>query len=78
MVDRTAYPETAKVPDSALRQVFGRQRLPERLCILAAEAGLINVETFAMLGDTIQGVKETLKKLVGDENPQARRLRGSS
>ena len=68
MVDRTAYPDTVKVPDSALRQVFGRQRLPEKLCILAAEAGLINVETFAMLGDTIQGVKETLKKLVGDEN----------
>ena len=68
MVDRTAYPETVRVPDSALRQVFGRQRLPEKLCILSAEAGLINVETFAMLGDTISGVKETLKKLVGDEN----------
>ena len=66
MVDRTAYPDTVVVPDSALRQVFGRQRLPEKLCILAAEIGLINVETFAMLGDTIVGVKTTLKTLVED------------
>ena len=55
------------MPDSALQQVFGRQRLSEKLCILAAEAGLINVETFAMLGDTIAGVKATLKTLVADE-----------
>ena len=68
MVDRTAYPDTVTVPDSALRQVFGRQRLAEKLCILAAESGLINVETFAMLGDTISGVKETVKTLVGDVN----------
>ena len=66
MVDRTAYPDTVVVPDSALRQVFGRQRLPEKLCILAAGIGLINVETFAMLGDTIVGVKTTLKTLVED------------
>ena len=67
MVDRTTYPDGVVVPDSALRQVFGRQRLSEKLCILAAEAGLINVETFAMLGDTIAGVKTTLKTLVADE-----------
>lgn len=67
MVDRTTYPDGIVVPDSALRQVFGRQRLSEKLCILAAEAGMINVETFAMLGDTIAGVKATLKTLVADE-----------
>ena len=31
MVDRTTYPDGIVVPDSALRQVFGRQRLSEKL-----------------------------------------------
>lgn len=32
MVDRTKYPAD-KVPDLALRQVFGRQKLSEPLCL---------------------------------------------
>ena len=42
MVDRTKYPDD-KVPDLALRQVFGRQRLPEDLCLLMANCKLLNV-----------------------------------
>ena len=67
MVDRTKYPDD-KVPDLALRQVFGRQRLPEDLCLLMANCKLLNVESFAMLGDSIAGVKTTLKTIVQDED----------
>ena len=66
MVDRTIYPD-GKAPDLALRQVFGRQRLPTALCLLMAETGLSTVETFAMLGDTIAGVKTTMKTLINDD-----------
>lgn len=61
-----AYPAD-KVPDLALRQVFGRQRLVEPLCLLMAEVGLTGVDTFAMLGDNIDGVKQTLKTVVADQ-----------
>ena len=64
MVDRTTY--TGSVPDLALRQVFGRQRLPENLCLLMAEVGLLTVETFAMLGDTIAAVETTLQAMIPD------------
>ena len=56
-----------KVPDLLLRQVYGRQRLPTALCLLMAESGLTTVEAFAMLGDTIAGVKATVKTIVADE-----------
>ena len=67
MVDRTKYPAD-KVPDLALRQVFGRQKVSEPLCLLMADAGLTTLETFAMLGDTIPTVKNTLKAIVADDN----------
>ena len=67
MVDRTKYPAD-QVPDLALRQVFGRQRLPENLCLLLAGCGLLNVETVAMLGESITSVKTTLKTIVADED----------
>lgn len=65
MVDRTEYP--GKVPELSLRQIFGRQKLDKNLCVLAAECGLLSIEMFAMLGDTIQGVKTTLTTLIGDD-----------
>ncbi len=65
MVDRTASDDD-KVPDLALRQVFGRQRLETGLCKLMSESGLLTVEMFAMLGESISGVKETIKTLVQD------------
>ena len=66
-MDPTKYPDD-KVPDLALRQVFGGQRLPEDLCLLMANCKLLNVESFAMLGDSIAGVKTTLKTIVQDED----------
>ena len=67
MVDRTTY-DDARVPDLALRQVFGRQRLDTGLCKLMADSGLLTVEMFAMLGETISAVKATLKALVPDQS----------
>ena len=66
MVDRTVYDDAA-TPELSLRQVFGRNRLAATLCKLAADKGLLSVETFAMLGDSIGAVKTTLKTIVGDE-----------
>ena len=69
MVDRTVYPDKDKVPELALRQIFGRQKLPESLCLLMADKGMLLVERMAMLGDNIVSVKATLKAIVGD-NPK--------
>ena len=67
MVDRTKY-DPAFVPDLALRQIFGRQRLHEDLCKAVADRKLLTVEAFAMLGDTIAAVKESLKVIIADES----------
>ena len=67
MVDRTTYPDD-KVPDLILRQVFGRQRLPTALCKLMAETGLLTVEQFSMLGDTVGSVKTTLRAMIANHD----------
>jgi hypothetical protein len=65
MVDRTVYP-TDTAPDTGLRQIFARQRLPENLCLLIASAGIKSIEQMAMLGDTLQVTKDTVKILITD------------
>ena len=65
MVDKTSY--TGAVPDLAVRQIFGRQKLPENLCLLMAESSLLSIERIAMLGDTISQAKTTLKAIVNDD-----------
>ena len=67
MVDRTVYSDADHTPDLPLRQIFGRQRVPTDLCKVVADAGLLTVETFAMLGDTIAAVKQTVKTMIGDD-----------
>ena len=66
MVDRTTYTDADHTPDLPLRQIFGRQRVPPDLCKTVADARLLTVETFAMLGDTIAAVKQTLKAMITD------------
>ena len=66
MVDRTTYTDAGHTPDLALRQIFGRQRVPADLCKRVADTGLLTVETFAMLGDTITQVKQTIRTMLGD------------
>ena len=70
MLDRTVYPDKDKVPELALRQIFGRQKLPEDLCLLLADKGMLSVPRsrgLAMLGDTITSVKATIKAIGGDD-----------
>ena len=66
MVDRTVYADKDHTPDLPLRQIFGRQRVAPALCLEVANAGLLTVETFSMLGDTIAAVKDTIKTVLGD------------
>ena len=67
MVDRTVYDDD-KTPELPLRQILGRQRVASDLCKLAADSGLLNVETFAMLSDTIHAVKAALRTIIADNN----------
>ena len=64
MVDRTPYTDEAHTPKIALRQIFGRRSLREGLCVAAANAGLLSVEVFAMLGDTAKKAKDTIKAMI--------------
>lgn len=66
MVDRTTYAADA-MPELALCQIFGRQRLPQTLCRLLADKKLLTVEAFAMLGDTIAAVKASVRTIVADD-----------
>ena len=52
MVGHTVYPDANKVPKLALRQIFGKQKLPGDFCLLLADKGML-----AMLGDTTTSVK---------------------
>ena len=67
MVDRTVYFDKDKVPELALRQIFGRQKLPEPLCLLIADKDRLLVECMAMLGDSIASVK-ALKAIVSNDS----------
>ena len=66
MVDRTVYADEAHTSKIALRQIFGRMGLPQALCRSAADGGLLSVEIFAMLGDTAQAVKTSLRTMIAE------------
>ncbi|CAJ1378545.1 unnamed protein product [Effrenium voratum] len=66
MVDRTHYVSEDKMPKLALRQIFGRQQLSEHLCLAATEMGLLSIDTFAILGDSLTTAKDILKRLWPD------------
>ena len=65
-MDRTKYPED-QVPELAVCQIFGRQKLESDLCLLLAASGLTSIERLAMLGASISSVKTTVKAIVDDE-----------
>ena len=67
MVDRTVY-DADHVPELPLRQVFGQLKINGPLCKLAADTGLLTVSHFAMLGDDISSVKQTLKDMIPDHS----------
>ena len=61
MVDRTNYP-AHRTPELAVRQIFGRQKLPENLCLLMADSGMLEIERIAM-----PNAKTTIRAIVGDD-----------
>ena len=67
MVDRTKYDSEEKTPKIALRQIFGRLNLKSELCESAANAGLLSVEIFAMLGDSARAAKDQIKILIPED-----------
>ena len=64
MVDRTKYDSEEKI---ALRQISGRLNLKSELCKSAANAGLLSVEIFAMLGDSAKAAKDQIKILIPED-----------
>ena len=67
MVDRTKYVDKASTPDLALRQIFGRQKVPPTTCLMFAEAGLLSIDTVATLGDSHQSVRASFSILAGGD-----------
>ena len=65
MVDRTTYPKD-EAPELQLRQLFGKHKVREDLCLLMAANGLRSVEHFAMLGDNLEMVKRTFTAMITD------------
>ena len=79
MVDRTRYIDKLTTPDLALRQIFGRQKVPSSTCLLFAAAGLLTVDTVATMGDSHASVRSSFTILAGGEeqlgpDPRAREM----
>ena len=61
MVDRTIYSDKDHTPEQAVRNIFGRQRAPTKLCLLFAEFSLLTFDRIAQLGeDPIYGQENVL------------------
>ena len=60
MVDATIYQDAATTPERALRQLFVRAHLPSEWRLTVANAGYLDVGSFAILGDDLKTAKETL------------------
>ena len=66
-MDRTVYTSKALTPTQAVRQIFGRHRLPAKICLLFADNDLLSIEMISTLGETFDSVKGTFTKLVGGD-----------
>lgn len=77
-VDKTAYPSVAETPDLSLRQLFAQARVPEGLRLVIAEKGILGVDQFAAIGESLDSFKATVATLLGEEalgeDPSARAL----
>ena len=51
IVDRTNYFDKDHTPEQAVRNIFGRQRAPTKLCLLFAKFGFLTFDRIAQLGD---------------------------
>ena len=69
MVDRSNYLDKDHTPEQAVRNIFGRQRAPTKLCLLFAQFGLLTVDRIAQLGDDPSSVRITFSRILdGDVN----------
>ena len=64
MVDRTNYSDKDHTPEQAVRNIFGRQRAPTKLCLLFAKFGLLTFDRIAQLGDDPSTVRKTFSRIV--------------
>ena len=64
MVDRTNYFDKDHTPEQAVRNIFGRQRAPTKLCLLFAQFGLLTVDSIAQLGDDPSSVGNTFSRIL--------------
>ena len=65
MVDRTVCVSKDATPDLALRQVLGRHKTPQELCLLFANSSLLSIEMVAVLGENHESVKRNFLQLIG-------------
>ena len=63
MVDRTNYSDKNHTPEQAVRNIFGRQRAPTKLCLLFAKFGLLTFDRIAQLGDDPSTVRKTFSRI---------------
>ena len=68
MVDRTVYADKDHTPEQAVRNIFGRQRAPAKVCLLFAGSGLLTFDRIAQLGEDPATVRRTFSRIVdGDD-----------
>ena len=68
MVDHTAYSNIDTTPELAVRNIFGRQRAPAKLCLLFAGCGLLTSDRISQLGQDPASVRKTFSLIIdGDD-----------
>ena len=68
MVDHKIYFDDDHTPELAVRQIFGRQRSPAKLCLLFAGLCLLTLDRIAHLGEDPATVRRTFTRIIdGDD-----------
>ena len=68
MVDQTIYFLDDHTPELAVRQIFGRQRSPSKLCLLFAGLGLLTLDCIVHLGEDPATVRKTFTRIIDGDN----------
>ena len=68
MVYHTAYSNIDTTPELAVRNMFGRERVPAKLCLLFAGCGLLTSDRIYQLGQDPASVRKTFSLIIdGDD-----------
>ena len=68
MLDQTIYFLDDHTPELAVRQIFGRQRSPAKLCRLFAGLGLLTLDCVVHLGEDPATVRKTFTRIIDGDN----------